>query len=267
MAASMEIRNAGFQYGRTDARPVFENVSFTLSKGEVFCLLGPNGSGKSTLLKCLSGLLSVKEGTVFLKQRDIRDFSAGQRARLLGYVPQALSSAFPFRVLDVVVMGRAAYLNLFSSPSEKDMAAARAALAKIGISHLAERPCNRISGGEWQLVLIARALAQNPDVLLLDEPTSHLDLGNQMNILRVVNQLAQEGLAIAMASHFPDHVFLCGDRVALLKDCSLMKMGTPDEVITAHSMKRAYGVEVEIITMENGSRRKVCVPMMGEAKK
>jgi iron complex transport system ATP-binding protein len=266
MAVSMEIRNAGFQYARTDARPVFANVSFTLSQGEVFCLLGPNGSGKSTLLKCLSGLLSVNEGAVFLNQKDIRGFSAAQRARAVGYVPQALSSAFPFRVRDVVVMGRAAYLKLFSSPSKKDIAAAAAALDKIGISHLSERPCNRISGGEWQLVLIARALAQNPDVLLLDEPTSHLDLGNQMNILRIVNQLAKEGFAIAMASHFPDHVFLCGDRVALLKDRSLLKMGPPDEVITALRMKQAYNVAVEIITLENATRRKVCVPMIGEAK-
>jgi iron complex transport system ATP-binding protein len=266
MAVSIEIRNAGFQYAGTDSRPVFREVSFTLSQGEVFCLLGPNGSGKSTLLKCLSGLLSVTEGGVLLEQKNIRGFSAAQRARAVGYVPQSLTPAFPFRVLDVVVMGRAAYLTLFASPSEKDIAVAMAALEKIGILHLSERPCNRISGGEWQLVLIARALTQNPTVLLLDEPTSHLDLGNQMKILSVVRQLAEEGLAIAMASHFPDHAFLCGDRVALLKDRALMKMGPPQEVITARSMKEMYGVDVEIITMKNGTKRKVCVPMIGETR-
>jgi iron complex transport system ATP-binding protein len=267
MAVTMEIRDAGFHYGHTSSPPVFRNVSFTLFPGEVFCLLGPNGSGKSTLLKCLSGLLPVNEGAVLLGQKDIRDVSAAQRARAVGYVPQSLSPAFPFRVLDVVVMGRAAYLTLFASPSAEDVAVAKAALEKIGIVHLSERPCNRISGGEWQLVLIARALTQNPTVLLLDEPTSHLDIGNQMKILGVVNQLAQEGLAIAMASHFPDHAFLCGDRVALLKDRALMKMGPPREVITAGSMKQVYGVDVEIITLNNGMERKVCVPMIGETRR
>jgi iron complex transport system ATP-binding protein len=264
MTACMEIQNARYRYAEMDTEPVFEGVSFTISSSEVFCLLGPNGSGKSTLLKCLAGLLSVERGTVLLGDRDIGALSAVERARVVGFVPQSLTPAFPFQVRDVVVMGRASRLNLFAAPAERDYAAAQNAMDRIGIRHLARRSCNRISGGEWQLVLIARALAQNPSVLLLDEPTSHLDLGNQMKILRVVNQLSTEGLAIVMASHFPDHAFLCGDRVALLKDHAFMRIGTPDEVVTAASMEAAYGVTVAVLPMGNGVARKVCVPMLGK---
>jgi iron complex transport system ATP-binding protein len=260
----MEIRNARFRYDATESGPVFEGVSFTISGSEVFCLLGPNGSGKSTLLKCLAGLLPVEGGEVLLGDRPIGSLSAIERARAVGFVPQSLTPAFPFQVRDVVVMGRASRLNLFAAPGEKDYAAAESAMERIGIRHLAQRFCNRISGGQWQLVLIARALAQNPSVLLLDEPTSHLDLGNQMKILRVVNQLSSEGLAIVMASHFPDHAFLCGDRVALLKDRCLMRIGAPEEVVTAASMEAVYGVTVAVLPVGNGLARKVCVPMLGK---
>ena len=133
-------------------------------------------------------------------------------------MPQGLTSAFPFRIKDIIVMGRAPHLSILASPSRADMEIAYKAMETVGVAHLADRPCNGVSGGEWQLTLIARALVQEPQILLLDEPTSHLDMGNQMKILQVIKDLADNGMTIVMASHFPDHAFLVANVVAILNN-------------------------------------------------
>ncbi len=261
MAPMIEIKNAGFRYS-SKSDVIFSNVTFTVASGEVFFLIGPNGAGKSTMLKCLSGLLPTSTGTVQLNSRDIRRLSATAVAQKVGFVPQSLISAFPFLVRDIVVMGRAARLGLLASPRKKDMMQAEESMARVGILSLANRRCNQISGGEWQLVLIARALTQSPAILLLDEPTSHLDLGNQIKTLMVIQQLAAEGLTIVMASHFPDHAFLNASKVAILKDGGLINIGSPDEAITEQSLKAIYGVKVSVRYIGNGINRKVCIPVL-----
>lgn len=258
----INVENAGFGYYGPEKEQVFEGVDFCVNAGQILCLLGPNGTGKSTLLKCLNNILKIHTGTITVNGKSISRLTPSDIAVNLGYVPQSLSSAFPLPVRDIVVMGRATHIHIFSSPSEEDMEIAEAAMKKIGISHLADKPCTGISGGEWQLVLIARALTQKPGILLLDEPTSHLDLGNQIKILEVIAQLAREGMAIVMATHFPDHAFLCADQVVMLKNRRIMAIGTPDQVMTDGNMTTAYGVDIRIMEVKAGIDRKVCIPVL-----
>lgn len=262
MSVCLSISDLGFTYPGKENPPVFENISLDLEKGEVFCLLGPNGSGKSTLLKCLVNLLHPTTGSVLLEGRDLSRLSPSQIAEKIGFVPQSLTTAFPFRVADIVVMGRACSIGMTSSPSKKDRQKAASAMARIGIDHLADRPCNRLSGGEWQLVLIARALTRSPKILILDEPTSHLDLGNQIRILEVVDSLAAQEITIIMASHFPDHAFISAGTVGILKERRLSTMGSPETVLTQDVLERTYGISVRVIPGGEGINRRICVPML-----
>jgi len=261
MQTRIAVEDLSFHY--LPGKPVFAQLSFSVSGGEVLCLLGPNGTGKSTLIKCLGGLLRPQTGRALLNGRPLAELKPAAIARLIGYVPQSQPSVFPFLVKDVVVMGRAAHLNAVSSPSKSDYAIAEDAMAAVGITHIAENPCNAISSGEWQLVLIARALTQRPQILLLDEPTSHLDLGKQMRILKVIMDLAASGLTIVMATHFPDHALLASQRVAILKNKHLIAMGPPGEVVTPANLQEAYGIAVRIVHVEGGVGRTICVPMVG----
>jgi iron complex transport system ATP-binding protein len=257
MSASIETQNISFSY-ESATSAVFQDISLSVQPGDVFCLLGPNGIGKSTLLKCLGGILRIREGSILLNGRNLSDYKLPELARKIGYVPQGLLSAFPFRILDILLMGRAPHLGILESPSPKDLDIAYAAMEKVGIVHLADRPCTAVSGGEWQLTLIARALVQEPQILMLDEPTSHLDMGNQMKILQVIHDLAANGMTFLMASHYPDHAFLVANKVALMNKGRILQTGSPNDVITEENLKTTYGIDVRIIPLEDGSIRKAC---------
>lgn len=258
MSARIQVDDIAFSYSHDLADAVFRNVSFRVQPGDVFCLLGPNGIGKSTLLKCLGGILRIHQGRILLDGANLSEFKPSDIAKRIGFVPQGMTSAFPFRIKDIVVMGRAPHLSILASPSHADMKIASRAMETVGVAHLAGRPCNAVSGGEWQLTLIARALVQEPQILLLDEPTSHLDLGNQMKILQVIRDLANQGMTIMMASHFPDHAFLAANVAAILNNGRMVQFGAPDEVITEENMKMTYGVDVRVVRLEEGSR-KACI--------
>lgn len=262
MTARIQTETISFSYTGDLSKAVFRNISLTVNPGDVFCLLGPNGIGKSTLLKCLGNLLHIQQGRILLNGRNLSEFRLPGVAKHIGYVPQGLTSAFPFRIKDIIIMGRAPHLGILSSPSRADMEIAYRAMETVGVSHLADRPCNGVSGGEWQLTLIARALVQEPQILLLDEPTSHLDMGNQMKILRVIKDLSDTGMTIVMASHFPDHAFLISSTVAILNSGRISQLGAPAEVITEATMKATYGVDVRIVQLEEGGVRKACFPAL-----
>jgi iron complex transport system ATP-binding protein len=255
-------QDLAFSYSGDMGSPVFRAVSFSVIPGEIFCLLGPNGTGKSTLLKCVSNVLHGWTGTVMLDGRRVEEMSPAETARYVGYVPQNQVSTFPFLVKDVVVMGRNPHLNILSSPSREDHAIASSAMDTVGVLSLADRPCTTLSGGEWQLVLIARALAQKPRIMILDEPTSHLDMGNQMRILDVVKDLSKKGLAIVMASHFPDHAFMVASEVAILNHSHITAKGTPHEVLTDESLKSTYGVDVKVLYVGDEVNRMACFPAL-----
>jgi iron complex transport system ATP-binding protein len=262
MTARLDVQELAFSYDGATPHAVFREVSFSVASGDIFCLLGPNGTGKSTLLKCVSNVLQGWRGTIRLDGNDISRMKPAEVAKGIGYVPQNQNSAFPFQVRDIVVMGRAPHLAVFASPGTKDREIARTAMETVGILSLADRPCTTLSGGEWQLTLIARALAQEPRVLVLDEPTSHLDLGNQVRILRVVTSLAERGLGIVMATHFPDHAFIAATEVAIMNRGGLSWKGPPDAVITDENMRDAYGVDVKVIHVGEGIERKACFPSL-----
>jgi iron complex transport system ATP-binding protein len=226
-----------------------QGIDLDIREGEVLCLLGPNGGGKTTLMKTLLGLLPALGGKVTLEGEDIGQFSRARLARIVGYVPQAGTAFFPFTVLDVVLMGRVAHIGLFASPGARDVAAADKALAALGIGHLRDRIYTEISGGERQLALISRALAQEPRLLVMDEPTASLDFGNQLRVLDHITALARHGMAVVLSTHDPDHVFLCGDRAALLYGGRLAAIGPPAEVITPETLAALYGVEVEVVEL------------------
>ncbi len=244
-----------YGYGR---RTVGSGVSLAVAPGEVVCLLGPNGGGKTTLFKTLLGLLPAQAGSIMLDDAPLANLSRAEVARRVAYVPQAAGGYFPFSVRDVVLMGRAAHLAAFSGPAAADRKLADRAIARVGIAHLADAEFTRISGGERQLVLLARALAQAAPIIVLDEPTANLDFGNQMRVLAEIRRLAADGVGILWATHAPDHALECADRVALVASGGLKDYGATATVINGVSLSDLYGVAIEIRSLA-GDERRVCV--------
>lgn len=257
MKKILEINNASFSYNGNEN--VFEDIDISIENSDVLCILGPNGTGKSTLIKCMNGLLKLNSGNIFLNDEDIYNMDKADLAKVMGYIPQSHHSTFSFSVFDVVLMGRAPHLSLTSVPGEKDFKIADKAIESLGISYLKDKTYTEISGGERQLVLLARVLAQEPQILLLDEPTSHLDFGNQIRTLKVINRLSDQGLSVVMTSHYPDHAFLSSNKVAIMNNGSIMAMGEPESVVTEENMQRAYGIDVKVMDVDES--RKACIPM------
>lgn len=257
----LEIKNVACGYG---TKTVVKDISVNIESQEILCLLGPNGVGKTTFFKTILGFLKIQGGEIILNGENIQNWSKKKLAKEIGYVPQAHTTPFPFSVIDVVVMGRTAHLGSFASPSKEDINIAEESLETLGISFLKNRIYTEISGGERQMVLIARALTQQPNILVMDEPTSNLDFGNQIRVLEQIKRLAKSGLGIIMTSHFPDHAFLCSTKVALLQKNNMFTVGSADEVVTEEKLKAAYGIEVKIISTVNdkGDLIKSCVPML-----
>lgn len=257
----LEIKQAAFQYG---AKKVFDNVSLSLEAGEVLSILGPNGTGKTTLFKVVLGFLKPLRGKVLLNGESLHARTPQQIARLIGYVPQNHTPPFPFTVRDVVLMGRTAHLARFAAPSKKDVAIAEQALEVLKIAHLRDHMYTEISGGERQLVLIARALAQQPQILIMDEPTSNLDFGNQVKVLHHIKRLVAGGLAVIMSTHHPDHALLFATKVALMKGGGLIEVGAPEDVITAENLHKIYGVQAKVASFSLGENREVktCLPLL-----
>jgi iron complex transport system ATP-binding protein len=241
-------------------RTVGRDVSFSLGDGEVMCVLGPNGGGKTTLFRTLLGLLPPHGGSVSLEGVSLESLSRREIARSIGYVPQGHSAYFAFTVLEFVLMGRTAHVGVFSVPGRKDREVAERVLESLGIAALAQRPVTEISGGERQLALVARALAQEPRLLVLDEPTASLDFGNQVRVLQKISALAGTGISILFSSHDPDHAFLTSQRALLLAEGRALEIGPPAQVIRPDSLQRLYGVSVEVLRLAGG--RHACLPAL-----
>ena len=256
-----EVKNISFSY---DDEEIFSDISFSVDRGDVLCILGPNGTGKTTLIKCLNGLHEIGSGEILINGKNIKKLSFREISKHIGYIPQAHVPSFPFKVFDVVLMGRAPYLNLTDSPKEEDKLIAFEALQTLGIEDLKDKEYTNLSGGERQLVFLARVLCQKPDLLILDEPTSHLDFGNQIRLLEIIDSLAKSGLSIIMSSHFPDHAFLSSTKVAIMKDKRFIDFGSPDDVVTEENLRKAYSIDVKLMELDND--RKVCVPMKTNLK-
>jgi iron complex transport system ATP-binding protein len=246
MNALMSIKDGEFCYGE---RTIFTGLDLDIYKDEVVCILGANGCGKTTLLRCLNGGMSLRKGKVYLGDTNIFSMKVDEVARKMGFVFQEHTAPFPFSVLEVVRMGRAPHLRLFATPSARDTTIAEEKLNLVGMYHLKNKPYTQISGGERQLVLIARTLAQEPEVILMDEPTSHLDFRNQTIVLQIVNKLAEKGLGVLMTSHLPDHALLFSSRVALMKGGRFIITGKPADVMTEDSLREIYGIDVKMFVV------------------
>lgn len=252
--------------GYSAAHPVLQNINFSVEAGEVLCILGPNGAGKSTLFKSMLRLIPMLGGALMIDGEDTKDWPRNRLAQTIGYIPQATSPPFAYSVSDIILMGRTAYLGMFASPRKEDIDIAEEVVDKLNISKLLDKRYTELSGGEKQLVLIARALVQQPQILVMDEPTAALDFGNQQLVLRQISLLSQQGLGIIMASHFPDHAFLYSHKALLLKDGGIYSIGNPGDVITEESLCDLYSVSTRIINTGVYSKTaqaevKVCVPL------
>ena len=259
MGVRLDVRDLTCGYGDT---AVTHGASMAVSTGEVVCLLGPNGSGKTTLFKTILGFLKPMGGAITIDGDDITRWSRRRLAREIAYVPQQHTPSFPFRVLDVVTMGRTAHMGAFASPTRRDEEIAAGALDAAGMAHLGQKPYTEISGGERQMVLITRAMVQEARLLIMDEPTSNLDYGNQVRVLGHIREMASRGIGVLMTTHFPNHAFLCADRCALMHRGRIHSDGRPDDVITERALLELYGVETRIhrVGDASGAGIRVCVP-------
>lgn len=237
----VELLQVSIGYGKH--QKVGSGISLQVWPQEVLCLLGPNGSGKSTLFKTLLGLLPPLAGQVSVMGKPLHTWTRQALAKHIAYVPQAHAAVFAFSVLEVVLMGRTASLGLFASPSTHDKQLACQCLEQVGMLHLLDRPYTQISGGERQLVLIARALAQQPALLVMDEPTASLDFGNQLRVLSHIQALQQQGMGILLCTHQPEHALQIADRVALFKDGSLLAVGASEQTMTATHLAALYDLD------------------------
>lgn len=226
---------------------VGQGLDVTLAEGEVLALLGPNGSGKTTLLKTMLGLLPPRAGDIRVGDSALSDLGSRERARLLAYVPQSHHATFAFTVREVVLMGRVAHGDLFRPPSAQDRAVAGQAMERFGIAHLAERPYTMISGGERQLALLARAMAQEPRFIVLDEPTASLDFGNQGRVLREMRALAASGHGVLFTTHDPNHALRAADRAMLLRDGTALATGPVRDVLVQSQLETLYGAPVAVV--------------------
>ena len=251
----LKINNLFFSYPGVN---VLKGVSFKVDRGEIFSILGPNGSGKTTLLKCLNGILEPerknKKGKILINGKDITELSAREIAREIAYVPQIHKPVFPYSVLDVVVMGRNPYLSPLSHPKKNDFSIAVENLKRVQAVHLKDKLYTELSGGEMQLVLIARALSQEPDILILDEPTAHLDFRNQITILRIISGLSRDRhLTIVMSMHDPNYAMLYSTRVMYLVNGETAGIDTPEKLINSSYLKKVYNVDTDIVQI-NGKK-------------
>lgn len=250
------MKNLSFSY---EERPVLRDISFRVEQGEFLSILGPNGVGKSTLFRCVLGLLSGYTGQVLVDGVDARQFSIRESARHIAYIPQSSHPIFNYRVFDIVLMGATSAVSVLRAPGREHTERCRWALEKVGISHLADRCYHRLSGGEQQLVMIARALVQNAPILMLDEPTANLDFGNQLRVLEQVRSLAREGYTIIQTTHHPEQSYLFSDRILALQNGRVLLEGAPSQVLTQQAIRDLYGVEVDVVSLYE-DRARVCIP-------
>lgn len=253
--SALQVENLVAGY---DARNILNGVTLSLNDGEIIAVIGPNGAGKTTLLRCIEGVLPPVSGNITITGKDSREVSEKERAKVIASVPQIHRPVFPFKVLEVVLMGRNPHISGYATPSRYDYQVAEQVLAEIGIESLKDRYYTELSGGELQLTLIARALAQEPQIILFDEPTAHLDFKNQLMVLTTIRKIVQEkGISVLMVVHDPNLAMLYSDRAVLMESGVLLASGEPQSVITQENMKRLYGFEVEIV---NSDGRRFVLP-------
>ena len=255
MKAVIQVRDTAFSYG---GPPVFEHVCLDIYPGRICCLMGMNGCGKSTLIDCILGVNECSSGQVLIAGEPAEKMKPTDIAKQISYVPQVHDRTFPYLVRDIVLMGRTAYQKGLAAPGHEDMVRCEEALARCGISHLADRPYTQISGGEMQMVMLTRALVQDTPVIIMDEPTAHLDFRNEQIFLETVADLVKNrSIGAVMATHSPNQAFYFENvgldiQVALMADTSIRALGKPSEVLNEEMLQEVYGMDVRIADIDLG---------------
>ena len=268
----IEVREGNFFYAKKkETKPfIYEsNIDFVLEPGQIMAILGPNGAGKTTLLKCITGLNDWRQGETLIDDVPLKKIAEKELWKRIGYVPQAHKMVFGFSIEDLVVMGRAPYISSLSKPRNEDYEKAHEALNEVGILHLAKKSCNEVSGGELQLALIARTLVSNPEILILDEPESHLDVQKQVVILETLKRLSKEHqISCIINTHYPNHAFYLADQVLMIAKQKKAMIGPVHEVMTESRMKEYFNIDLrKLIFEEEDLLFETMVPLALAAKR
>ena len=250
-------------YGGYGADDIIKGVSCTAGEGEILCLVGPNGCGKTTLFRLILRSLKATGGTVRIDGKDTQTLSPKTLANLIAYIPQQHAPVFTYTVLDIVIMGRANHFSAFEAPKPIDRDAAFAALEKMGIEHLANRTYTSLSGGQRQMIIIARAICQSAKIFVMDEPSANLDYTNQQLLMDVVASLSEKGYLVIMSTHNPEQPLRISHKVMLMHEGRVVAFGKPAEVITSDTLEKIYGIEMDVLTATDryGYVRTVCLPV------
>lgn len=252
----IKVDNLTYSYRTAE---VLKGVSFEASEGTLICVLGKNGAGKTTLFRTILGSLKGFGGEISINNRKLATFSEKEFAQEIAYIPQICNPIYDYTVLNMVLMGTTSSFGYFQSPGEKQVQTSLKALKQVGIEALAERKIGQISGGERQMVLIARAIAQKAKILIMDEPCSSLDYGNSIKIMKLCKKLSSNGYLIIQATHNPEHVFLYADTVIVLQNGKVSAMGKPCEVLVEKLMCDLYDIDISLHSIHN-TALKICVP-------
>lgn len=264
MSVFLDVERIGFAY--RPGQPIFTDLSFSLRRSELFTILGPNGAGKSTLLNCVTAVRPPLSGRILLDGSDIGQLPPRTRARRVAYVPQTSAVSYAYKVLDYVLMGRAPHLGLLQQPDADDRARALAALELLGIESIADRLCTEISGGQRQLASIAKAVVQDPELIVFDEPTAALDHGNQTRVLRLLAELSAQGFGIISTTHNPNHAILLGGSAGILTRDGRFYTGTVDEVIREDLLGEVYETDLRVVYVEQFGRAVCETPALTSAR-
>ena len=255
-----EIENLYGGYGKED---IVKGITAHADAGEILCLVGPNGCGKTTLFRLILGALKATSGKVLIDGKDTSQLSQKELAKLVAYIPQYHTPIYEYTVLEIVLMGRASHFSAFDQPSAADREAAFSALEKINATHLANEKYTDLSGGQRQLILIARAICQEAKIFVMDEPAANLDYANHQLLMDVIVDLAQKGYLVVMSTHSPEHPASIGSKVLMMKSGKVASFGPPEKVITSQNLENVYGVEMDVATFSDryGVKRTICFPV------
>lgn len=263
--AVLEVKDLYFGYNEDD---IIKGLSFQVEEGQVLCLFGPNGSGKTTILDCILGLNKKRKGNIIVDGMNTQDLKPEELAQRIAYVPQKHNRTFPYTVLEIVLMGRTAYTSMFASPGKEDIKIAEKSLKKVGMYKFKDRVFTSLSGGEAQLVKIARALAQDTKLLIFDEPTSHLDFRHELNVLKYIVELVKENnISVLMATHFPNHAFYLENneintKVAMIEEGIFGALGKPSQILNEKNMENIFKIRTKVFEYtENNKKLNYIVPI------
>ena len=240
----LEVSKGFFKFKKTDY--ILKDINFSLGEGDILSVLGPNGVGKTTLIKCLTGLLKWTRGETFLEGKNISSIKENEIWSKISYIPQKRNFSFPYTGLEMVLFGSTSSLNIFERPNQKEIERAMEVMKMIAIDHLSNKNANEMSGGELQMLLIARSLVKDPKIIILDEPESGLDYKNQMIILDLLKKLSERGVIIVMNTHYPEHALKISNKCLLLNYDQTYKFGNTREVLNRKNLKKSFSVDVKI---------------------